>query len=121
MPSKPTSTAEYLAALPEEKRAVVERMRKSIGSAVPRAEECFSYGIPASSLDGKPLAWVAAWKSHYSFYPVSKTTLETHATEVGDYKTLKGTIQFPASQPVPYALVKKLAKARAAELKQHGR
>lgn len=117
MPAKPTNTTEYLAALPDDKRAVIERMRESIGTAVPRAEEYFSYGIPGFALGGKPFAWVAAWKHHYSFYPVSATMLETFAADVQNYETLKGTIRFPAADPVPYTLIKKLARARVAELK----
>jgi uncharacterized protein YdhG (YjbR/CyaY superfamily) len=43
----------YLAGLPAEKRAALEKLRRQIRAAVPKAEECISYGIPAFRLNGK--------------------------------------------------------------------
>ena len=53
MAAKPKTTAknidEYLAALPDDKRVALEKLRKTIRAAAPKAEECISYGVPASS------------------------------------------------------------------------
>ncbi len=51
----------YLAALSSEKRAALERLQKTIRAAVPGAEECISYGIPAFRLDRKTFHMV--WRS----------------------------------------------------------
>ena len=118
MARKPTTTDEYLDTLTSDQRVVIEKLRQAIKSAAPRAEEAFSYGIPAFKLEGRALVWVAAWKSHYSLYPLSAAMLREYADDIEDYETSKGTIRFPASEPVPYGLVKKLVKARVAELRQ---
>ena len=39
---KPKTIDDYLAALSNDKRAALERLRKTIRAAAPRAEECIS-------------------------------------------------------------------------------
>ena len=121
MSTKPASTGEYLTTLTGEQRAVIEEFRDAIRAAAPDAEEGFSYGMPLFRLDGKPLVWYAAWKKHYSLYPLSAAMLREHAAEIEGYETAKGTIRFPASRPLPLDLVKKLVRARIAELRENGR
>ena len=120
MSPKPTTTAEYLATLTSDKRVVVAELRKTIRSAMPRAQESFSYGMPAFSLDGRVVVWYAAWKRHYSLYPIGDALLGTHSGELDGIDTSKGTIRFPAERPLPYQLIKALVKARVAELKEKG-
>ena len=121
MAGKPANTDEYLATLTGEQRGVVEELRKVIRGAAPGAEEGFSYAMPLFRLGGKPLVWYAAWKKHYSLYPLSGAMLQAHAADVEGYETSKGTIRFPASRPLPLDLVKKLVAARVAELQQNGK
>ena len=46
---------QYLAALGDDQRAALEKLRKDIRAAAPAVEECISYQIPAFRLDGKLL------------------------------------------------------------------
>src|SRR5258708_8588482 len=108
-----------LAALPPDTRRHVEKRRATIRGAAPAAVESFGYGMPAFALDGKAFVWYAAWKHHSSFYPLSKATARTLAAELAEYGTSgKGTIRFRVDQPLPTALVKRLVKARIAELRK---
>jgi uncharacterized protein YdhG (YjbR/CyaY superfamily) len=120
MGAKPKTKAktidEYLAALTEDKRTVLEKLRKTIRAAAPRAEECISYQLPHFRLDGKALVAFGATASHCAFYPMSGTTVEAHKDELKDYRTSKGTIRFQADKPLPATLVRKLVKARIAEI-----
>jgi uncharacterized protein YdhG (YjbR/CyaY superfamily) len=115
MAAKPKTIDEYLAALSHDKRAALEKLRRTIRAAAPKAEECISYGLAAFRLNGRPLAAFGATASHCAFYPMSSSTVEAHADELRDYDTSKGTIRFPATKPLPAALVRKLVKARMAE------
>jgi uncharacterized protein YdhG (YjbR/CyaY superfamily) len=108
----------YLATVSADSRKALERIRGWIRAAAPEAEEGFSYGVPAFKLDGKPLVCFAAFKNHCGFYPMSPDVLRAFAADLADYDTAKGTIRFQPKKPLPAALVKKIVKARLAELKK---
>jgi uncharacterized protein YdhG (YjbR/CyaY superfamily) len=113
--SKPQTHEEYLAALSDDKRAALEKLRKTIHEAAPGAEECISYQLPAFRLDGRMLVAFGATAKHCAFYLMSSSTVEAHKEELKDYDTSKGTIRFQADEPLPTALVRKLVMARIAE------
>jgi uncharacterized protein YdhG (YjbR/CyaY superfamily) len=54
--TKPRTIDDYLAGLSSENRAALEKVRRAIHAAVPGAEECISYGMPAFRLNGKLIA-----------------------------------------------------------------
>jgi uncharacterized protein YdhG (YjbR/CyaY superfamily) len=114
MAGKPKTIDEYLAALSDEKRTALEKLRRTIRTAAPQAEECISYGLAAFRQNGM-LVGFGATASHCAFYLMSSSTLEAYQDELKDYDTSKGTIRFPADKPLPVALVRKLVKARIAE------
>jgi uncharacterized protein YdhG (YjbR/CyaY superfamily) len=116
MASKPRTIDEYLAAVSDDQRAALEKLRKTIKSAAPKAEECISYQLAAFRLHGRPLVAFGATATHCAFYPMSGSTVAAHKDELEGYQTSKGTIRFQASKPLPAALVKKLVKARIAEM-----
>lgn len=105
-------TDSYLALQPEKARDVLEKLRQTIKSSAPEAEEVISYGLPAFRYHGM-LVYFAAFKNHCSFFPGS--IVEKMKNELKNYKTSKGTIQFTAEKPLPTALVKKIVKARVKE------
>ncbi len=118
MSAKPQNIDAYLATLSKDKRAALEKLRKDIKSAAPKAEECISYQLPGFRLDGRMLASFGAWTDHCAFYPGS-SPIEANKIDLKNYDTSKGTIRFHADKPLPATLVKKLIKsgitARAAK------
>lgn len=114
MSAKPQTIDEYLAPLSNEKRAALEKLRRAIKSAAPKAEECISYQIPAFHLDGRMLVAFGAAANHCAFYAGS-SPVEAHKDELKAYDTSKGTIRFQADKPLPAALVRKLVKTQIAK------
>jgi uncharacterized protein YdhG (YjbR/CyaY superfamily) len=113
-PASPKTIDEYLARVSDDKRAALEKLRKAIKAAAPRAEECISYQVPTFRLDGRMLVSFGAATNHCSFYPGAHP-IDAHKAELRTYDTSKGTIRFPANRPLPATLVRKLVKTRIAE------
>ena len=111
---KPKTIDEYLEALSDDKRAALKKLRSTIRTAAPKAEECISYRLPAFRLNGMLVAF-GATANHCAFYLMSSSTVEAHRDALKDYDTSKGTIRFQADKPLPAALVRKLVKARIVE------
>jgi len=111
-PKKPSSIDEYIAAAPPEVRTILEKIRATIKEAAPAAEEKISYGMPAFTLNGN-LVYFAAYKAHIGFYPPVRE--EKLNAEASIYAGEKGSLRFPFDQPIPYALISKLVKARVKE------
>src|SRR4030081_275218 len=97
--ARPKTVDEYLAALSNDKRAALERLRKIIRAAVPRAEECISYQLPAFRLDGKGLVWFGAAANHCAIYGL----MGAHKDELEDYDT-SGRAPFVFRRPSPCRL-----------------
>ena len=110
-----TNVEDYMAALPQESRAALERLREMIKAAAPEATETISYQMPAFKDHGRSLVAYAAFKDHCSLFPMSKAVIEARREELKPYLTGKGTLRFQADKPLPAALVRKLVKARLAE------
>ncbi len=77
--------------------------------------------MPAYALGGRPVIWYAAWKKHYSLYPIGSAIIQAHARDMAEYSSEKGTIRFPASEEIPYELVTTLANARVAQFRERGK
>ncbi len=109
-----TDVEAYLARVPEPARTTLEKVRAMIRAAAPKeATEAISYKIPSFQYKGA-LVWYAAFKKHCSFFPMDHSLEEEFAEELKDYKTSKGTIQFPVDKPLSKKLVTRIVKARVA-------
>ena len=109
----PRTIDEYLAPLSDEKRAALQKLRKAIKAAAPKAEECISYQIPAFRLGGKMLVAFGAAANHCAFY-AGAAPVAGHKDELAAYGTSKGTIRFQADSPLPATLVRKLVETQLA-------
>jgi uncharacterized protein YdhG (YjbR/CyaY superfamily) len=109
----------YLADLPDDVRATLEKVRRAIEAAAPQATETIAYGMPAFAYAGRPLVYFAAFKKHCSFFPGSYAVMEAFSEDLARYDIEKGTIRFPIGKPLPATLVKKIVKARIRETDAH--
>jgi uncharacterized protein YdhG (YjbR/CyaY superfamily) len=111
----PKTVDEYLVAVPEPARTTLNKIRAVIRSVVPvEATEVISYGVPTFKYK-VPVIWFAAFSNHCSVFPTA-SVIEAFENELKAYRTSKGTIQFPVDEPLPDALLKKMVKARIAQI-----
>jgi uncharacterized protein YdhG (YjbR/CyaY superfamily) len=118
MRRKPETIDEYLASVSPDRRAALEKLRRTIRSVVPAAEECISYSMPAFRYEGHVIAGFQARGGGCSYYPFSGTTLSTLSLELARYSQTKSALHFDPARPLSAALVRKLLKTRIAETKK---
>ncbi len=112
----PKTVEEYLSRIPEPARSTLDRVRAIIRSVVPvETTEVVSYGMPGFK-STEVVVWYAGFTEHWSLFP-SASVIEQFRNELMGYRTSKGTIQFPLDEPPPAPLIKKLVKARLAQLR----
>lgn len=107
----------YLASVVPEARRELLKVRAAIRAAAPRAIEGFSYRMPMFRLDGRSLVWYAAFTQHISLFPMGAAIRRAHAADLKGCGVSTGTIRFPLNRPPSSALVKRLVKARVAEVR----
>lgn len=115
-----TAIDEYIKAFPDDVKTILEEVRRVIRDVAPDAVEAIAYGIPTFKLNGKNMVHFGGWKTHIGFYPTPSGTA-TFQTELAPYKFAKGSIQFPLDQPIPYDLIKKIARYRIQEIQENSR
>jgi uncharacterized protein YdhG (YjbR/CyaY superfamily) len=113
--TRPESVEAYLAAVPDDKRAALERLRSDIRAAAPDATETIAYQMPAFRHAGRLLVSYAAFKDHCSLFPMSLQVVEDLRDELAPFAPRKGTIRFQPDRPLPASLVAKIVRARIEE------
>lgn len=109
-----TSIDEYAATLPPDSRKVLNEIREAIKVQAPDAKEKISYQMPAFELNGKSLIHFAAWKKHFSIYPIPAGDADFNE-KVSKYADGKGTFKFPLDEPIPIKLINEIIKLHLAE------
>lgn len=108
----------YIADFPTAVQKILTRIRRIVQQAAPEAEERIAYRIPTFVL-GKNLVHFAAFEKHVGFYP-TPSAMEHFRTELAGFKTAKGSVQFPLTEPIPYDLIKTIVAFRVKEARGQG-
>lgn len=108
---------EYFATVPQQSRNLLKKLRLAIRSVIPKdATEVISYRMPAFR-QKKIIVWYAAFSDHCSLFPTA-AVIERFKDELKAHKISKGTIQFELGKPLPIGLIRRIVKARLAEIGQ---
>jgi uncharacterized protein YdhG (YjbR/CyaY superfamily) len=115
MKSPPAGTIDaYIATFPAEVQKALQKVRAIIRQAAPEAEEAIKYQIPTFVLKGN-LVHFAAFQNHLGFYP-TPFAITAFEAELADYKSAKGSVQFPFDQPLPFDLIRRMVEFRVNEV-----
>jgi uncharacterized protein YdhG (YjbR/CyaY superfamily) len=106
----------YLERLPTDQREALEALRRTIRSVVPGVQETIRTRVPAFRYNDRPLVSIGAGKGHLSLFIMYGDVLKTHLDELGEFDTSNTVIRFTPDRPIPMPLVRRLVKARAAEI-----
>lgn len=100
----------YIAAAPEQFRAMLGRLRAQLARALPDAEEVMKYDMPGFQIDGTIIAGYAAFSRQCGLY-VDPAAIAAHADEIASSKlnATKTGVTFSVSKPITDELVEKLA------------
>ncbi len=104
---KPENITEYIISQPEELQSYLNDIRDTIRAALPDAQERISWSMPTYWKKHNIIQF-AAHKRHIGLYTGTEAVL-MFAEKLKDYKTSKGTIQFPYSKPLPLTLIREIA------------
>jgi len=117
----PATVGAYFDALPGERRAALEQLRATALAAAPHASEVIAYQMPALRLNERLLVSYASFARHLGLYPASEGVRAALGDELTPYLSGRGTIRFPADQPLPLDLVRRVVEARLAEEAARGK
>lgn len=112
--ANPAAVDAWLAQLPDDQRAALQRLREQLRSAAPEAVETLAYGVPMFYIGTTSLFGLSAAKSHVAL-GVGSETLDAMRAELDGFDAAKGIVRFTPDKPLPEALVSKLVKARIAQ------
>lgn len=116
--ARPTTIDEYIAALPEERRARVAELRALVHAHAPGAAEAVKWGSPAFS--GRTIYVMLSSHAKHCNVAFTPSTLEAFADEVAQHRTGKGTFQVPHDAEVPAELLGRMIAWRVAECEERG-
>jgi uncharacterized protein YdhG (YjbR/CyaY superfamily) len=111
---KAASIDDYIAGFPPDTQVVLEQLRALVHDCVPEATETISYAIPTFDLNGRHLVHFAGYDKHVGFYP-TPNGMEAFADELKQYKSGKGSLQFPLDAPLPVDLIRRIVEFRVGE------
>jgi uncharacterized protein YdhG (YjbR/CyaY superfamily) len=111
----PHAVDDYLAALPEPRRAALQRTREIALRAAPGATERVSYGIPIIRL-GRDLIGLSAAAAHLSLHVMSPALASAVRARHPELRGTGATIHFTEDSPLPDAVIDEIVTGRIAEL-----
>ena len=109
------SIDDYIGEFPAGTQKLLKEMRALIRKSAPGATETISYAIPTFDLNGRHLVHFAGYEHHIGFYPTA-SGIAAFKEEIKKYKSAKGSVQFPLSEPLPKDLISRIVKFRVKEV-----
>ena len=113
---RPSTIPEYIQAAPAAGQPLLQQLYELLKSAAPDAQEAIKWGTPFF-VEPRFVIAFSAHKDHASLAPTA-SVMESFRAELEGRKATKGTIPFPYDQPLPEALIRKIAKACVKEVRE---
>ena len=103
-----TSIDDYIAMQPGSVQPILQRVREIVREEAPDAQELISYRMPAFR-QGGVLIYFAVFKRHVGIYPPVQGNAALREA-LAPYRGPKGNLAFPLAEPMPWALIRRVAR-----------
>ena len=113
---RPATIDDYIRAAPPEGQPHLRRLYALLKSVAPDAEEAIKWGTPFF-VEPRFLFAFSAHKAHLNFTPTA-AGLEPFSKELEAHKTTKGMLQLRYDEPLPEALIRKMAEHRVRTVRE---
>jgi uncharacterized protein YdhG (YjbR/CyaY superfamily) len=113
--STATTVDAYIAEAPEERRAVLELLRRLCREELPGFDETMRYGMPGYERDGEVEIGFASQKRYVSLYVLRQAALRANLDRLVGLSVGKGCIRFRRADDVDEETVRALLSATAAD------
>ncbi len=110
--TRPRTVAEYIAAAPKAAQPHLRRIRAILREVAPGAAEVIKWNAPFY-IEPRFLFSFAAFKQHLSL-TVGQAVLAEFAGKTGEYATTRNFLKVRYDQPLPEALIRRMAKRQLA-------
>lgn len=111
----------YLVEFTGVQRESLDNLLEILRAELPGAEEVISYGLPCFKVEGRAIAGFGGFANHNSYFPHSGAVLD-HVDRLPKWCGVsKGTLRFSLDRHLSRALVRRLVKARLADIALRGR
>jgi len=111
---RPATIAEYIRAAPRAGQPHLRRLYALLKDVAPRAEEAIKWGTPFF-VEPRFVFAFSAHKAHCNFAP-GEAVLRAFRSELKDHRTTRHFLQLPYAEPLPEALIRKIARRALREL-----
>ncbi|MEU5874307.1 DUF1801 domain-containing protein [Glycomyces sp. NPDC047369] len=112
--SSAATVDEYLAALPEDRRAVMTAIRDVCRAELTGFTEAMAHGMPCYSRGGTAEVAIASQKRHIAFYLMRTDVRDAFTARLAAHDMGKGCLRFSTPAKVDLDLIRDLATATSA-------
>jgi uncharacterized protein YdhG (YjbR/CyaY superfamily) len=113
---KPTTIDEYIAAAPAAGQPHLRKLHALLKAAAPKAQQAIKWNMPFF-IEPRFLFSFSAHKAHLDFAPTAALLQRyVDAGELDGYDSTKHMLKVRYDQPLPEALIRRMAKERVKEL-----
>ena len=110
-----STIAEYIKAAPREGQPHLRRLHALLAGVAPDAQQVIKWGTPFF-IEPRFLFAFSAHKAHLNFTPMAEG-LAPFRKELAGHRTTKGMLQVRYAEPLPEALIRKIAKRRLKDVR----
>src|SRR5438045_879913 len=110
MTSKAVNVERYVAEVPAERRAAIEKLRSVCLQSFSGYEECMEYGLPGYKRNGVVEVGFASQKQFIAVYVLKKDVLDEFRTKLSATSIGKGCIRFSKPEQIDFDALKRLLR-----------